>query len=187
MSQLKNVSVLLGSLRKQGISAGLGRALQKLCPADLHLQQLTIGDMPFYNQDDEAQPPVAWQAFRKSILACDALLFITPEYNRSVPAVLKNAIDVGSRPYGQSVWNGKPAAIFTFSPGNLGGFGANQHLRQSLSCLNVPTMTNEVYLSSAGKLLNEHGAIASPETQHFLSSVMESFATWIDRNRPAQV
>jgi chromate reductase len=187
MSRPKNVGVLLGSLRKDAISAGLARALQELSPADLQLQQITIGDMPFYNQDDEAQPPVAWKEFRKRILACDALLFITPEYNRSVPAVLKNAIDVGSRPYGQSVWSGKPAAVFTFSPGHLGGFGANQHLRQSLSCLNMPTMTNEVYLSGAGKLLNEQGAIAKPDTQLFLKDVMESFAIWIDRNRPSKV
>lgn len=179
----RKIGVVVGSLRKGSISAGLARALQGLSPVDSVLELVPIGDMPFYNEDDEEQTPASWCVFRERILACDAVLFVTSEYNRSMPAVLKNAIDVGSRPKGQSVWNGKPAAIITFSPGNLGGFGANHHLRQSLVCLNVPTMAApEVYLSGAAKLLDERGAIANPETKAFLEHVMTSFGRWIEQN-----
>ena len=183
MKTLRKIGVLVGSLRKGSISAGLARALQGISPLDSVLELVPIGDMPFYNEDDEEQTPASWRVFRERILACDAVLFVTSEYNRSMPAVLKNAIDVGSRPKGQSVWNGKPAAIITFSPGNLGGFGANHHLRQSLVCLNVPTMAApEVYLSGAAKLLEERGAIANPETQAFLEHVMTSFGRWSEQN-----
>lgn len=183
MTNLKKVGVLLGSLRKVSTSAALARALADLSPDDLSLELVSIGDMPIYNPDDEEHAPAAWRAFRSSILACDAVLFVSPEYNRSIPAVLKNAIDVGSRPQGRSVWNGKPAAIVTFSPGNLGGFGAHHHLRQSFACLNMPTMpAPEIYLSGSAKLLDERGAIANPDTHALLVRAMTSFARWIDIN-----
>ncbi len=185
MTTQSKIGVLLGSLRKESISRKLAQALQDIAPATLQLEPISIGDMPFYNQDDEEKTPPSWRIFRERILACDAVLFITPEYNRSIPAVLKNAIDVGSRPYGKSAWNGKPAAIITFSPGNLGGFGANHHLRQMFTCLNMPTMpTPEVYLSGAAKLLDEHGAIASSETKTFLEQVMKNYAAWVEQTRP---
>ena len=183
MNDPRKVGVLLGSLRKASTSAALARALEHLCPDHLALERISIGDMPIYNQDDEEHAPESWRTFRKKILACDALLFVSPEYNRSIPAGLKNAIDVGSRPSGQSVWNGKPVAIVTFSPGNLGGFGAHHHLRQSFACLNMPTMpTPEIYLSGSAKLFNEHGAIANPDTEALLKRAMTSFARWIDAN-----
>ena len=183
MKTQRKIGVIVGSLRRGSIGAGLARTLQGISPIDLVLELVPIGDMPFYNEDDEEQTPASWRVFRQRILACDAVLFVTSEYNRSMPAVLKNAIDVGSRPKGQSVWSGKPAAIITFSPGNLGGFGANHHLRQSLVCLNVPTMaTPEVYLSGAAKLLDECGAIANPETRALLEHVMTSFGRWIEQN-----
>ena len=186
MTSKRKVGVLVGSLRKASISGGLARALQNISPPELEMEQIPIGDMPFYNQDEEEKTPEPWRIFRERILACDAVLFISPEYNRSVPAVLKNAIDVGSRPKERNVWNGKPAAIVTFSPGNLGGFGANHHLRQSFVCLNMPTMpAPEVYLSGAARLLNESGTIANPETETFLRLVLASFTDWIGRHVPA--
>ena len=183
MKHRRSVGVLLGSMRKASTSAALANALQHLCPEELSLERIVIGDMPIYNPDDEEHAPASWRAFRKRILACDGLLFVSPEYNRSIPAVLKNAIDVGSRPPGQSVWNGKPVAIMTFSPGNLGGFGAHHHLRQSFACLNMPTMpAPEVYLSGSAKLLDEHGAIANPVTSALLARAMTSLARWIELN-----
>lgn len=180
----KNVGVLLGSLRKASTSAALAQALEHLRPSDLSLQEIAMGDMPIYNPDEQEHTPASCLAFRKRILACDAVLFVSPEYNRSIPAVLKNAIDAGSRPKGQSVWNGKPAAIRTFSPGNLGGFGAHHHLRQSFACLNMPTMpAPEIYLSGSAKLFDAHGAIANPDTRALLAGALKSFARWIDLNR----
>lgn len=177
----------MGSLRRASIGAGLARTLQSISPNGLVLEIIPIGDMPYYNEDLEEETPSSWRVFRERILACDAILFVTSEYNRSIPAVLKNAIDVGSRPKGQSVWNGKPAAIITFSPGNLGGFAANHHIRQSLVCLNMPTMAApEVYLSGAAKLLDERGAIANPETKNFLEHVMKSFGSWVELNLDAR-
>ncbi len=183
MNTPKRVGLLLGSLRRNSTSAGLARALEAMLPSDWTLERQPIGDMPFYNPDDEKEAPASWRHFRERILACDALLFVTPEYNRSIPAALKNAIDVGSRPYGQSAWNGKPAAIVTFSPGNLGGFGANHQLRQAFVCLNMPTMpAPEVYLSGAATLLNGEGDIASPDTRAFLKRAMGSFVEWVERH-----
>src|SRR5882757_9331935 len=146
-----NVCVLVGSLRKASFNAMLANALISLAPSSLKLEIVEIGELPLYNEDIEtASPPAPWTAFRQQIKAADAVLFFTPEYNRSVPAALKNALDVGSRPYGQSVWNDKPAAIVSVSIGGIGGFGANHHLRQSLAYLNVPTMGQpEAYIGNA--------------------------------------
>lgn len=179
----RRVVILVGSLRKDSLSAALAMALREVAPTQLALDIVGIGEMPFYNSDDEENPPGAWLAFRDEIATADAVLFITPEYNRSVPAVLKNAIDVGSRPYGKSVWNGKPAGVISLSPGALGGFGANHHLRQSLACLNVPILpAPEAYLGGAAKLLNERGSVASDETRHFLTGYMESLLAWTDKH-----
>src|SRR5436309_2928635 len=136
-----NVCVLVGSLRKASFNGKLANALISLRPSSLKLDIVEIGQLPLYNEDLEtAAPPAQWTAFRQRVKAADAVLFVTPEYNRSVPAVLKNAIDVGSRPYGKSVWSGKPGGVISNSPGALGGFGANPHLRQSLVFLNVPVV-----------------------------------------------
>ena len=144
--------------------------------------------MPLYDQDHEtATPPDAWVAFRHAITAADALLFVTPEYNRSIPSALKNAIDVGSRPKGSSVWNGKPAAVISLSPGVIGAFGANHHLRQCLMCLNVPTMPGpEAYVGGADKLFTEEGEIGVPATREFLVQFMQAFDTWAGRFVPAR-
>jgi chromate reductase len=141
--------------------------------------------LPFYNQDLETDPPpVPWTAFRQRVKAADAVLFVTPEYNRSVPAVLKNALDVGSRPYGSSVWDRKPGAVVSGSPGAIGAFGANHHLRQSLVFLNVPTMQQpEAYVGHADKLFDEHGKLVSDGTRKFLQEFMQAFANWVETIR----
>ena len=124
--------------------------------------------------------------FKQQIKAADALLFVTPEYNRSVPGALKNAIDHGSRPYGQSAWAGKPGAVVTLSPGGIGGFGANHHLRQMLTFLDVPVLQQpEAYIGGAGDLFDEQGGIKKPDTQAFLEKFMGAFAQWIERNAKA--
>ena len=136
----RRVAVVVGSLRKDSFNRKMALALKAMAPASLALQLVEIGNLPLYNQDDDAAPPAASAAFKQAIADADAVLFVTPEYNRSVPGVLKNAIDIASRPYGKSAWDGKPAAVVSVSPGAIGGFGANHHLRQSLVFLNMPTM-----------------------------------------------
>src|SRR5260370_12424764 len=141
MDEPMNVCVLVGSLRKASFNGMLPNVLIWLAPSSLKHDIVEIGQLPFYNQDLEtALPPAPWTAFRQRVKAADAVLFVTPEYNRSVPAVLKNALDVGSRPYGSSVWDRKPGAVVSGSPGAIGGLGANHHLRQSLVFLDVPTI-----------------------------------------------
>ncbi len=177
------VAVIVGSLRKDSLNRKLARTLAALAPPALALEIVEIGDLPLYNQDLDANPPRPWTAFRARVGAADALLFVTPEYNRSVPGALKNAIDVGSRPYGKSVWAGKPGAVVSVSPGALGAFGANHHLRQSLVFLDVPTMQQpEAYIGGADRLFDDAGALASPATREFLTNYLERFAGWVARH-----
>ncbi|UOM34513.1 NADPH-dependent FMN reductase [Acuticoccus sp. I52.16.1] len=180
----RTVAVLIGSLRKASLNRKLAEALMARAAPELTFQVVELGDMPLYDPDlEDAGPPAAWTAFRRQIASADALLFVTPEYNRSVPAALKNALDVGSRPMGASVWNGKPGAIVTGSPGAVGGFGANHHLRQSLVFLNVPTMQQpEAYIGGLGKLFDDAGNVATEATGEFLTKIMAAFAAWIERN-----
>ncbi|AKJ27516.1 NADPH-dependent FMN reductase [Caldimonas brevitalea] len=181
--KMTEVAVLVGSLRRASLNRKLALALRDLAPEGLKLDIVEIGDLPMYNQDLDEAPPEAWVAFRERIAHSDAVLFVTPEYNRSVPAVLKNAIDVGSRPYGHSVWNGKPGAIVSASPGAIGGFGANHHLRQSLVFLNVPTLQQpEAYLGGADRLFDEQGRIANPDTAAFLTGFLQAFERWARTN-----
>lgn len=182
---MMKVAVFVGSLRRESFSRKTAKALVALAPESLKLEIIEIGDLPVYNQDgdDDGKPPVAWTTFRKRIKEYDGVLFVTPEYNRSVPAVLKNAIDVGSRPYGQSVWSGKPGAIVSVSPGVIGGFGANHHLRQSLVFLDVPAMQQpEAYIGGAGNLFDADGRLSNESTREFLRKFMESFAVWLRTN-----
>ena len=145
-----------------------------------------IGQLPHYNQDlDTEAPPSEWAAFRDSIRSADAVIFVTPEYNRSVPGVLKNAIDVGSRPYGKSGFDKKPAGVVSVSPGAIGAFGANHHLRQSLVFLNMPAMQQpEAYVGGAANLFDENGKLTNSSTREFLGKFMQAFAAWIERNAP---
>jgi chromate reductase len=151
----------------------------------VRLEQVEIRDLPLYDQDLETdRPPAAWAAFRARIARADAVLFATPEYNRSVPGVLKNAIDVGSRPYGKAAFGGKPAAVVSVSPGALGAFGANHHLRQSLVFLGMPTLAQpEVYLGNVASLLDAQGKVANDGTRELLRRFGEAFAAWIERTR----
>ncbi|MFT4173542.1 MAG: NAD(P)H-dependent oxidoreductase [Rhodocyclaceae bacterium] len=185
MSTVRNVAVLVGSLRKESFNRKMALALADLAqPAGLALEILDIGELPLYNQDlDEGTPPAPWTAFRQKVKAADAVLFVTPEYNRSIPGVLKNALDVGSRPYGSSAWDGKPGAVVSVSPGALGAFGANHHLRQCLVFLNVPAMQQpEAYIGNAGSLFEANGKIASDSTRDFLTRFTTAFAAWIEAN-----
>jgi chromate reductase len=185
MDKPANVCVLVGSLRAASFNGMLANALIWLAPSSLKLDIVEIGQLPFYNEDLEtAAPPAPWTAFRQRVKAADAVLFVTPEYNRSVPAVLKNALDVGSRPYGSSVWDRKPGAIVSGSPGTIGAFGANHHLRQSLVFLNVPTMQQpEAYVGHVDKFFDEHGKLVNDGTRKFLQEFMQAFANWIETIR----
>lgn len=174
------IAVLVGSLRKESYNLKTAKALIAMAPESLSLEIINIANLPMFNEDLEATPPKEWVSFKKQIEAVDGLLFLTPEYNRSVPAVLKNAIDVGSRPYGGNSWNGKPAAIVSVSIGAISGFGANHHLRQSLTFVNVHAMAQpEAYIGGAADLFNEEGELTNESTRKFLSSFMVAFEKWI--------
>jgi chromate reductase, NAD(P)H dehydrogenase (quinone) len=187
MDRKYKVAVLVGSLRRGSYNRMMAHAAAKLAPASLALNITEIGNLPLYNEDLEgANAPATWKTFRQAVKASDALLFVTPEYNRSVPAGLKNAIDVGSRPYGQSAFSGKPGAIMSVSPGQIGGFGANHHLRQSMVFLDVATMQQpEAYIGGAAKLFDDAGALTSDSTKEFVQKFLQSFAGWIAKTAPA--
>jgi chromate reductase, NAD(P)H dehydrogenase (quinone) len=186
MGKTRHVAMLVGSLRKDSINRKVANSLAELSPEGLKLSIVEIGQLPLYSQDVDEKPPTEWTAFRERIRAADAVLFVTPEYNRSVPAALKNAIDVGSRPYGKSVWSGKPGAVVSASPGPIGGFGANHHLRQSLVFLNVPAMQQpEAYIGGADKLFDGHGKLINDDTRKFLKGFMAAFEVWIAANAKA--
>jgi len=183
MARNFSVAVIVGSLRKDSLNRKVANALAKLAPGELHLEQIGIGDLPLYNQDFDENPPAAWTRFREAVKAADAVLFVTPEYNRSIPAPMKNAIDVGSRPYGHSIWAKKPGAVISASPGKTGGFGANHHLRQTLVFLDVPVLQQpEAYLSSADKLFDAKGALTDESAEKFLRKFIEAFAGWVKTN-----
>ena len=184
MTDVRTVGVFIGSLRRASFSRRIADALAALAPATLRFHTVEIGDLPLYNQDLETDtPPPSWVAFRERARTLDAVLFVTPEYNRSVPGALKNALDVGSRPSGKSVWDGKPGAVVSVAPGALGAFGANHHLRQALVYLNVPTLQQpEVYLGGVAKAWDGTGAL-TPEVRDFLQRFVTSFAAWIDALR----
>ena len=183
MDKIRDVAIFVGSLRRDSINRKVANALIELAPAGLKLNIIEIGQLPIYNQDGDDNPPVEWTAFRERIRAADAVLFVTPEHNRSVPAALKNALDVGSRPYGKSAWNGKPGAVVSASPGAIGGFGANHHLRQSLVFLNVPAMPQpEAYIGGADKLFDANGKLVDDGTRKFLQGFMQSYAAWVTAN-----
>lgn len=178
----RDVAVIVGSLRKASLNRMTANAMAELAPHGLRLEQVGIGGLPLYNQELDADPPEPWTAFRARIKAADALLFVTPEYNRSVPAALKNALDIGSRPSGASAWSGKPAGVVTVSPGAMGGFGANHHLRQILVSQNVATMAQpEAYLGRAATMFNDQGRLQDDRTREFLAKFMIAFGAWVER------
>lgn len=180
----KTVAVLVGSLRKASFSRQAANALIRLAPSDLNCTIIEIRQLAFYDQDLDAEgtPPAEWTEFRGRIKSVDAVLFVTPEYNRSVPGVLKNAVDVGSRPYGHNVWAKKPAAIMSVSTGPISGFGANHHLRQSLVFVDMAAMPQpEAYISSAATLFDEAGGFTNAVTETFFRKFINAFDAWIAR------
>ena len=177
-----DVVAIIGSLRRDSLTRRLVRSFDALAPATMKIEIVEIRDLSLYNQDEESAPPVPWVSFRSRIKRADAVLFATPEYNRSVPGALKNAIDVGSRPYGANVWAGKPAAVVSVSPGAIGGFGANHHLRQALVFLDMPAMQQpEAYIGHADKLFDAAGALVNASTGEFCAKFLRSFDAWIRR------
>ena len=182
MSEPADVVVIVGSLRKASLNLKIAKTLSSLAPKSLRLEVVPIGDLPLYNEELDAAPPESYRVFRERIARANAVLFVTPEYNRSVPGVLKNAIDVGSRPYGKSAWKGKPAAVVSASPGAIGGFGANHHLRQSLVFLDMPVLqAPEAYLGHVGDWFDENGTITNEKGKQFLQVIIDAFAAWIER------
>jgi len=182
MNDPLDVAAVVGSLRRDSYTRRLAEALARMTGPAMRIETVRIAELSLYNQDDEPSAPAPWLEFRARIRRADAVLFATPEYNRSVPGCLKNAIDIGSRPYGQSVWAGKPAAVISASPGMLGGFGANQHLRQSLLALDMPTMQHpEAYISGSHKLFDAGGEFVDPATRDLSAKFVRSFEAWIRR------
>jgi chromate reductase len=177
---MKTVGVIVGSLRAGSFTKMVARFLSSKLAGNFTIKEIAIGDLPFYNEDQEsATPPETWTRFREEVAACDAILFATPEYNRSLPAALKNAIDVGSRPYGKNVWAGKPGAVVSVSPGAIGGMGANFALRQALIFVDVRVMNQpEAYVGSIAKSVDEAGNISNPDTAKYLTGIATGIATW---------
>jgi chromate reductase len=177
--------VIVGSLRKASSSRKLANNLVSLAPPSLTLRIAEIIQLPMYNPDLEGpDAPREWLTFRKLVMATDAVLFVTPEHNRSVPAALKNAIDIASRPHGQNNWDGKPAAVASISRDAIGAFGSNNHLRQSLVAVNMPTLPQpEVYIGGAETVFDADGNVADEDTRAFLTVFMILFADWVERQK----
>ncbi len=173
------IAVIVGSLRKESFNRKLATALAKLAPAGVSFHQIDIGDLPLYNQDNDDNPPASVKRLKADIASAQGLLFVTAEYNRSIPGVLKNAIDHASRPYGQSVWAGKPAGIMGVSLGAIGTAMAQQHLRNVLAYLDVPTLGQpEAFIQASVGLFDSHGDIG-PSSKAFLQGWMDHYAAWI--------
>ncbi len=179
----KKIAIIVGSTRKDSLSQSLANNMVTLLPEGYEPEFIRIDNLPLYNQDyDAGDAPEQYKQFRDQVRDTDAVIFVTPEHNRSYPAALKNALDIGSRPYGQSVWNGKPALVVSQSPGNLSGFGANHHLRQVLTFLNMPTLQQpEAYIAHTNKLIDEYGKITNEGTMEFLQTIIDAFVELIER------
>lgn len=177
-----NIAIVVGSLRKGSINRKIARSMCAIRGDNLNCSMIEIGDLPLFNQDLEGSPPPQWVRFREEIAKADGVLFVTPEYNRGLPGVLKNAIDVGSRPYGQSVWNAKPAAIISASPGGIGGFGANHQLRQACVFLNMPVMLHpEAYLGQVTEgSFDADNCLKEGPLKELVVKLAHAFADWID-------
>jgi chromate reductase len=182
MATPNSVVVLVGSLRKESFSLKIANALAKLAPDTLKLNVVTLHDISFFNQDLEANPPADWLAFRDKLQKSNGVLFITPEYNRSIPGVLKNAIDVGSRPYGKSSFLGKPIGIISNSPGPLGGVSAAKHLQNILPGISGPIMGQpEIYLNAVGDAFDDKGQCTKESLQKVLQQYVDAFAAFVDK------
>jgi NAD(P)H-dependent FMN reductase/ketosteroid isomerase-like protein len=182
MDDRRLVAVLVGSLRRESLSRKLAKALIAHAPASLECRIVEIGDLSLYNEDLESDVPASWVRFRTDLKAAAAVLFVTPEYNRSIPGGLKNALDVGSRPPGQSVFAKRPAGVVSVTPYQLGAFGANHALRQTFAFLDMPVLQQpEAYVPKAGELFDDKGELKSEETRKFIQSFMSAFGQWIEK------
>lgn len=181
MSQYQ-IAVIVGSLRQDSLNRKLATAIARLAPPEYSFKQVSIGDLPLYNQDDDAHPALAVLRLKEEIKAAHGLLFVTPEYNRSIPGVLKNALDHGSRPYGHSAWVGKPAGVIGISVGTIGTAVAQQHLRNILAYLDVPTLGQpEIFLQAKDGLFDEVGNIGAG-SQAFLQGWMNQYVAWVQQH-----
>jgi chromate reductase len=182
----RQIGYVVGSLRKDSLNRKLANALIKLAPPDFNFKELRIGDLPLYNQDDDRAQAPEVQRLKSELRAVDAVVFITAEYNRSIPGVLKNALDHASRPYGQSAWAGKPAGIVGMSIGSIGTAVAQSHLRSVLAYLDMPTLGQpEVYLHNKEGFFDEAGNIANADTKKFLHAWMDKYVAWVKRSTAA--
>ncbi len=184
MSQQREVIVLIGSQRKASLSRKVANALIDVAPAGMRCRIAEIGDLPIFNEDLEVDVPPSWSRLRKDVKNCDAVIFVTPEYNRSMPGGLKNALDVASRPEGKNAWAKKPAGVVSVTPYKMGAFGANHSLRQTFVFLDMPAMQQpEAYIGEAAKLFDDDGKLVNDETRKFFTKFMRAFGKWIDATR----
>src|SRR6202790_1873542 len=183
MTNPYNIVVIVGSLRKESFTLKIANALAKLAPDTLKLDVVTLHDISFFNQDMEAAPPADWLAFREKLQKSNGVLFVTPEYNRSIPGVLKNAIDVASRPYGKSSFLGKPTGIISNSPGPLGGVSAAKHLQNILPGISGPILGQpESYLNGVGDAFDDKGHLIKEALQKVLQQYVDAFAAFVERH-----
>ena len=181
------IGLIIGSLRRDSFNRRLAQALMRLAPKSLEFHEIAIGDLPLYNQDDDGHPHENVRRLKAEVTGAGGLVFVTPEYNRSVPGVLKNALDHASRPYGQSAWAGKPAGVLGISVGLSGTAMAQQHLRNILAYLDMPTVGQpEIFLQLRDDLFDAQGNIGSDITRKMLQQWLERYAAWVDRHRPAE-
>lgn len=182
MSKPASTAVIVGSLRKASLSRKVALALIAQAPTSLACRIVEIGDLPLYNEDLETEPPEGWTRFRSEIADADAILFVTPEYNRSIPGCLKNAVDVGSRPPGENVFDGLPAGVVSVTPNKMGAFGANHALRETCVYVNLPVMQQpEAYIGGARELFDDEGTLKSHETRAFFGKFLVAFDAWVQR------
>jgi len=176
------IGILVGSLRKDSLNRKLANAISTLTPSEFSCKIIEIGSLPLYNQDDDSNQAESVKQLKNEIKAVDGLIFVTPEYNRSIPGVLKNAIDHGSRPYGQSAWAGKPAGVLGASVGTMGSAMAQQHLRNILAYLDIPTLGQpEVFLCVKEGMFDGNGHLSNPDTQKFLQGWVDRYVAWIKK------
>lgn len=181
---LQRIGIIVGSERKGSYSRSIAEALVGYMGGRVESVYIDIGNLPMFSQDydDEGNTPGEWVKFRELIGEMDGFLFVTPEYNRSFPAVIKNALDIASRPQGQNLWSGKPGAIVSVSPGRIGGFGANHHLRQCASFLNIFMMQQpEAYVGEVTGMLDENGRVAGERAERFLRGIADGVVDWMRR------
>lgn len=178
----KKIAVIVGSLRKESYNRKIANELTRLAEGNLDLEIVEIGNLPLYNEDLDDNPPQEWTEFREKIKDSAGILIISPEYNRTIPGALKNAVDVGSRPYGSSVWPGKPGAVITSSVSPLGGLAANHHIRQAFVFIDVTLMQQpEAYIGNASKIFKEDGKTFVDETEKIMQKFVDSFTDWVNK------